>query len=101
MGATYKRRPKHGVEISFVKADIRDFNALENIFRTHKTDGIVHTAALKAVGECNATLPRGDILKAMTLECGLELLAGCRAWEAENGPSLKKAAKKATGKAKK
>jgi DNA topoisomerase-1 len=31
----------------------------------------------------------------MTLERGLELLAGRRAWEAENGPSPKKSRKKA------
>ena len=46
-------------------------------------------------GETNATLRRGDTLEAMTLERGLELLAGRRAWEAENGPSPKKARKKA------
>jgi DNA topoisomerase-1 len=45
-------------------------------------------------GETNATLRRGDTLEAMTLERGLELLAGRRAWEAENGPSPKKARKK-------
>jgi DNA topoisomerase-1 len=46
-------------------------------------------------GETNATLRRGDTLEAMTLERGLELLAGRRAWEAENGPSPKKTRKKA------
>jgi DNA topoisomerase-1 len=46
-------------------------------------------------GETNATLRRGDTLEAMTLERGLELLAGRRAWEAENGPSPKKSHKKA------
>jgi DNA topoisomerase-1 len=49
-------------------------------------------------GETNATLRRGDTLEAMTLERGLELLAGRRAWEAENGPSPKKSRKKATPK---
>jgi len=44
-------RAKHGVEIPFVKADIRDYNEIENVIRTYKIDGIVHTAALKAVGE--------------------------------------------------
>jgi DNA topoisomerase-1 len=38
-------------------------------------------------GETNATLRRGDTAEGMTLERGLELLAGRRAWEAENGPS--------------
>jgi DNA topoisomerase-1 len=46
-------------------------------------------------GDTNATLRRGDTLEAMTLERGLELLAGRRAWEAENGPSPKKSRKKA------
>ncbi|MEK6648971.1 MAG: type I DNA topoisomerase [Actinomycetota bacterium] len=36
-------------------------------------------------GETNATLRRGDTVEALTLERGLELLAGRRAWEAENG----------------
>ena len=46
-------------------------------------------------GETNATLRRGDTLEALTLDRALELLAGRRAWEAENGPSPKKARKKA------
>ena len=37
----------------------------------------------------------------LTLERGLELLAGHRAWEAENGPSPKKSRKKAAAKPKK
>ena len=52
-------------------------------------------------GETNATLRRGDTAEGMTLERGLELLAGRRAWEAENGPSPKKARKKAASKPKK
>ena len=51
-------------------------------------------------GETNATLRRGDTLEAMTIERGLELLAGRRAWEAENGPSPKKSRKKASAKSK-
>ncbi len=50
-------------------------------------------------GETNATLRRGDTLEALTIERALELLAGRRAWEAENGPSPKKSKKK-TAKAK-
>ena len=65
-------------------------------------------------GETNATLRRGDTVELLTLERGLELLAGRRAWEAENGgapkkskrakkssPSLTSNTVKATGKAKK
>jgi UDP-glucose 4-epimerase len=44
-------RAHHGVEIPFIKADIRDFNEIESVIRTYRIDGIVHTAALKAVGE--------------------------------------------------
>jgi UDP-glucose 4-epimerase len=44
-------RAKHGVEIPFIKCDIRDYNEIENAIREYKIDGIVHTAALKAVGE--------------------------------------------------
>jgi UDP-glucose 4-epimerase len=44
-------RAKHGVEIPFIKCDIRDYNEIENTIREYKIDGIVHTAALKAVGE--------------------------------------------------
>jgi DNA topoisomerase-1 len=49
-------------------------------------------------GETNATLRRGDTAEGMTLDRGLELLAGRRAWEAENGPSPKKSRKKAAPK---
>jgi DNA topoisomerase-1 len=52
-------------------------------------------------GETNATLRRGDTAEGMTLERGLELLAGRRAWEAENGPSPKKSRKKAAAAEKK
>jgi DNA topoisomerase-1 len=65
-------------------------------------------------GESNATLRRGDTVEMLTLERGLELLAGRRAWEAENGgapkkskrakksaPSLTSKTVKATGKTKK
>ena len=65
-------------------------------------------------GETNATLRRGDAVEFLTLERGLELLAGRRAWEAENGgapkkskrakkssPSLTSKTVKATGKSKK
>jgi DNA topoisomerase-1 len=44
-------------------------------------------------GETNATLRRGDTVEFMTLERGLELLAGRRAWEAENGGAPKKGKK--------
>ena len=46
-------------------------------------------------GETNATLRRGDTVDAMTLERGLELLAGRRAWEIENGGAAPKKSKRA------
>ncbi|MBI3429264.1 MAG: type I DNA topoisomerase [Actinobacteria bacterium] len=51
-------------------------------------------------GETNATLRRGDNLEGLTLERGLELLAGRRAWEAENGgtPRAKKSRRKKAAK---
>ena len=68
-------------------------------------------------GDTNATLRRGDTVEFLTLERGTELLAGRRAWEAENGgatkvkkggkkvakkaPAKKAAVKKTTGRAKK
>jgi UDP-glucose 4-epimerase len=44
-------RTKHNIDIPLIKADIRDYNELEGVIHTYKIDGIVHTAALKAVGE--------------------------------------------------
>ena len=49
-------------------------------------------------GTTNATLRKGDTIEFLTLERGMELLAGRRAWEAENGgaPTKKKAKKAAS-----
>lgn len=44
-------RKKHNQEIPLEVVDIRDYTALENILSNHNFTGIVHTAALKAVGE--------------------------------------------------
>ena len=53
-------------------------------------------------GQTNATLRRGDTVEFLTLERGMELLAGRRAWEAENGGAApKKRAKKASSRSKK
>ena len=51
-------------------------------------------------GETNATLRRGDTIEALDLDRAKELLAGRRAWEAENGnePKPKKSRKKAASK---
>ena len=44
-------RKKHNKEIPLIIADIRDINKFEEALATHKPYGIIHTAALKAVGE--------------------------------------------------
>jgi len=64
-------RSHHGVEIPFIKADIRDYNELENVIRTHNIDGIVHTAALKAVGE---SMEKSDEYFQVNLEATQELI---------------------------
>jgi UDP-glucose 4-epimerase len=65
-------RTQHKVEIPFIKGDIRDYNELESVIRTHKIDGIVHTAALKAVGE---SMEKSDEYFQVNLEATTELIA--------------------------
>jgi UDP-glucose 4-epimerase len=45
-----------GKTISFVKGDVLDSSALDDIFATQAIDAVIHFAALKAVGE-SARLP--------------------------------------------
>jgi UDP-glucose 4-epimerase len=42
---------KHQVEIPLVQADVLDYKTLDETVKKHNIYGIVHTAALKAVGE--------------------------------------------------
>jgi UDP-glucose 4-epimerase len=44
-------RNKHKIEIPLVIADIRDTGKFEEALATYKPYGVIHTAALKAVGE--------------------------------------------------
>ena len=44
-------RKKHNKEIPLIVADIRDTTKLNEVLTTYKPYGIIHTAALKAVGE--------------------------------------------------
>ena len=44
-------RTMHNTDIPLIKADIRDYNEIEGVIRKYDINGIVHTAALKAVGE--------------------------------------------------
>jgi len=40
-----------GAEIELHRADVRDPDALDHVFRTHPIDAVLHLAGLKAVGE--------------------------------------------------
>ena len=64
-------RAKHGVEIPFIKCDIRDYNEIESVIREYKIDGIVHTGALKAVGE---SMEKSDEYFQVNLEATNELI---------------------------
>ena len=64
-------RAHHNAEIPFIRADIRDYNEIEGAIRTHKVDGIVHTAALKAVGE---SMEKPDEYFQVNLEATNELI---------------------------
>lgn len=44
-------RKKHGKEIPLIVSDIRDSSVFEEVIATYKPHGVIHTAALKAVGE--------------------------------------------------
>jgi UDP-glucose 4-epimerase len=44
-------RTKHQTEIPFIFADIRDTVRFEEVLNTYKPAGVIHTAALKSVGE--------------------------------------------------
>ena len=48
-------RKKHKTEIPLIVADIRDTVKFEEALTTHKPYGVIHTAALKAVGESMET----------------------------------------------
>jgi UDP-glucose 4-epimerase len=64
-------RAHHNAQIPFIRADIRDYNEIEGAIRTHKVDGIVHTAALKAVGE---SMEKPDEYFQVNLEATNELI---------------------------
>jgi UDP-glucose 4-epimerase len=64
-------RAHHNTEIPFIKADIRDYNEIEAAIRKYKVDGIVHTAALKAVGE---SMEKSDEYFQVNLEATNELI---------------------------
>ncbi len=62
---------KNGREIPLHVIDIRDYTAVENILKSQKFTGIVHTAALKAVGE---SVEKPDEYKEVNFTATTELL---------------------------
>ena len=42
-----------GKQVTFYEADIRNGEQMENVFKAHKFDAVIHFAAFKAVGESN------------------------------------------------
>jgi UDP-glucose 4-epimerase len=62
---------KHGHEILLHVIDIRDYTAVENILKSQPFTGIVHTAALKAVGE---SVEKPDEYKEVNFTATTELL---------------------------
>jgi UDP-glucose 4-epimerase len=62
---------KHGLDIPLHVVDIRDYTAVENILQGQTFAGIVHTAALKAVGE---SVEKPDEYKEVNFTATAELL---------------------------
>ncbi len=64
-------RKKHNQDIPLEVVDIRDYTAIENILSNQSFTGIVHTAALKAVGE---SVEKPDEYKEVNFTATTELL---------------------------
>lgn len=64
-------RKKYNTEIPLEVVDIRDYTAIENILESNNFAGIVHTAALKAVGE---SVEKPDEYKEVNFTATAELL---------------------------
>jgi UDP-glucose 4-epimerase len=62
---------KYGREIPLHVIDIRDYTAVENILKSQPFTGIIHTAALKAVGE---SVEKPDEYKEVNFTATAELL---------------------------
>jgi UDP-glucose 4-epimerase len=62
---------KHEIEIPFVQADILDYKKLDETIKKYNINGIVHTAALKAVGE---SMEKRDLYFEVNLTATIELL---------------------------
>jgi UDP-glucose 4-epimerase len=64
-------RKKHNTDVPLEVVDIRDYTAVENILENNNFAGIVHTAALKAVGE---SVEKPDEYKEVNFTATAELL---------------------------
>lgn len=64
-------RKKHGVEIPLIVADIRDVEKLDEVLASMKPYGIVHAAALKAVGE---SMEKPDLYMEVNLHATTKIL---------------------------
>jgi UDP-glucose 4-epimerase len=64
-------RKKYNTDIPLEVVDIRDYTAIENILENNNFAGIVHTAALKAVGE---SVEKPDEYKEVNFTATTELL---------------------------
>jgi UDP-glucose 4-epimerase len=64
-------RKKYQVEIPLVVADILDFSKLDEVIKKYNIDGIVHAAALKAVGE---SVAKPELYFQVNLRATIELL---------------------------
>ncbi len=62
---------KHQIKIPLVQADILDYRKLDETIKKHNIYGIVHTAALKAVGE---SMEKPELYFAVNLTATIELL---------------------------
>ena len=62
---------KHQIQIPLVKADILDYKKLDETIKKYNIYGIVHTAALKAVGE---SMEKSDLYFEVNLNATIELL---------------------------
>jgi UDP-glucose 4-epimerase len=68
-------RAKHAIEIPLEVIDIRDYAAVDALLAAHKFTGIVHTAALKAVGE---SMEKPDEYQEVNYTATVELLEAAK-----------------------
>jgi UDP-glucose 4-epimerase len=72
---------KYKVEIPFIKADIRDHDEFRYTLEKHEPQGIMHTAALKAVGE---SIQKPDLYLEVNLHATIGILDTIKAFGIQN-----------------